>query len=186
MMRARRWIPVFLVSLVLAVTGCSGSQTSGEPDPDSPLGLTERATQAYLTGQPEQAIDLCRRALAAKPDSPRAQLLLGMAFRLAADRASGPERDALRREELAALTKAAELDPKNLAARVDLASSLLQAGQDQRAAEQLRQAAELTPGEPWTKTLSPLAEHDAPAPTQAGAQPPAPQPGADVDQPQEP
>ena len=149
------WIKASLMVLVLAATGCSPGRASSEPDPDSPRGLTERATRTTLEGRTERAIDLCRKVLAEEPESVRAHLVMGMAFRLAADRATGAEREALRREELAALTKAAELDPNNLAAQVDLASSLQRAGQQQRAAEHLRRAAESHPGATWTKTVKP-------------------------------
>lgn len=181
------WIKASLVVLVLAAAGCSTGRASSEPDPDSPEGLTERATRAYLEGRTERAIDLCRQVLAEEPKSVRAHLVMGMAFRLAADRASGPEREALRREELAALAKAAELDPNNLAARIDLASSLQRAGEQKRAAEQLRRASELTPGAAWTKTVKPQAgPADPAAAPEAGAAPAAARPPADSDQSQEP
>ncbi len=181
------WIKASLMVLVLAAAGCSAGRTSSEPDPDSPQGLTERATRAYLEGRTERAIDLCRQVLAEEPDSVRAHLVMGMAFRLAADRASGAEREALRREELAALAKATELDPNNLAARVDLASSLQRAGEQQRASEQLRRAAALDPGAAWTKTVKPQAGSADPAAAPgSGAAPVAPGSPADGDQSQEP
>lgn len=135
--------------------------TDGGPEPGSAEALLAQAQRAYQAGLTDQARRDCQAALQHDPGCGACLQLLGMAWRLEAERSPDP---ALGRHEIEAFERASQLEPGSLTARINLASSLLKQGHSQRAAEQLRQAAELAPTKPWARELVRLAERTDPEP----------------------
>lgn len=138
---------------------CSSAASDSGPAPDSAKGLLEQAQKAYQAGLTDKAIDLCQQSLKKDPKHTKAYLLLGITYRLAHERASDQGHQ---QKEIEAFAKAVELDPGSLTARVNLGSSLLRQGDQQRAKIHLEKAAALAPDKAWAKELSGQAQAEAP------------------------
>jgi tetratricopeptide (TPR) repeat protein len=170
----------WILALALAGAGwaaCGPDSQDHGPRPGSGLALLEQAQQAYQAGLTEGSRQLCTEALDQDPGLARAHLLLGLNRRLEAERQPDPQTTQL---EIEAFSRAVELAPDALAARVNLASSLIAAGRQQQAALHLRQAAKLAADKPWAEDLLALAAKTDPAAQPAGEQNAAP------DRPEEP
>ena len=122
------WIPPQLRLSGLAALVILGSLLGAEvPDP------LVKATDALVSGSPQSAAEMLEPVVAADPDNPDAQRLLGVALSLLGRRSGALE----------ALAAAARLQPANPANHLALAQALAQFGENRRAQESFRAALDL-------------------------------------------
>jgi tetratricopeptide (TPR) repeat protein len=128
--------------------------STGLPENGSARALVERGARAFELGRYDDAIAYLRAAIRKEPRAAVAHNMLGMAYRY---RYSALRSPGDREREIEAFRTAATLDPRYVAALVNLGVSLHQTGQKDEAVRVLTRALELEPNHPEAIWLSRLA-----------------------------
>ena len=138
-----------ILALVLAGPACKSEQ-----DSDSKAGsvtkLLEKGQEAFKSGQYDAALQAYQEALQQQPDSAVIYNLMGMAYRFWYNQA--PRRE-LKKKEIAAFSRAVELNPRSVVALVNLGASHYYSGDKPEAARWFKRAIELAPQHPQAEQL---------------------------------
>ena len=114
-------------------------------DRESASSLFDRGARAFEEGRYDEAIDLYKKALEKEPESSIGYNLLGMGYRFLYLQARNT---GYREKEVEAFRRAIELDPRNVAALVNLGATLYDQGDRAEAAAFLQKALDVYPDHP--------------------------------------
>jgi tetratricopeptide (TPR) repeat protein len=144
-----RLLPVIILACSLAgLPACESKEESRSADPAR--SLLEKGQEAFKQGKYDQALKAYEEALRKEPRSAVIQNLIGMAYRFKYNQVRSPD---LKEKEIAAFTKAIEMDPKFIPALVNLGSTYYFSDKKKEAAEQFKRVLEIMPQHPEAEQL---------------------------------
>lgn len=132
------------IVVLLVLTSCGGG--GGE----SAEKYMQEGFKHFQKQEYDQAIANFQKAVELEPKAAAAYNMLGMAYRLKANRLGIPE---LRAKEIAAFQKALKADPKYWVAMINLGATYYNQGEKAKAAPLFKKALTLNPGHPEKKQL---------------------------------
>ena len=137
-----------LLALILVGLPACEKKEAGTADPTQTL--LEKGQEAFKRGKYDQALQAYDQALKNEPRSAVIHNLKGMAYRFKFNQLRSPD---LKEKEIAAFTKAVEMDPKFIPALVNLGSTYYFSEKKKEAAEQFKKVLEIMPQHPEAEQL---------------------------------
>jgi tetratricopeptide (TPR) repeat protein len=151
------------IIIAWALAGLPACECKEEGQPADPTqSHLEEGQEAFKHGKYDQALKAYDEALKKEPRSAVIHNLKGMAYRFKYNQLRSPD---LKDKEIAAFTKALEMDPKFIPALVNLGSTYYFSDKKKEAAEQFNRVLEIMPQHPEAEQLKKMiaeAEEGAP------------------------
>jgi tetratricopeptide (TPR) repeat protein len=141
-------LAVILAGSLFLVPACEQKEAGKPADPTR--SLIEKGQAAFKQGKYDQALQAYAKALQKEPRSAVIFNLMGMAYRFWYNQLRSPD---LKEKEIAAFTKAIEMDPKFTPALVNLGSTYYFSDQKKAAALQFKRVIEIMPRHPQAEQM---------------------------------